>query len=275
MIFNPYSIIWMNILDLLLANWPAPKTIKALTTCRQPGHSLPPYDQLNLGLHVGDVEEHVLANRALLQQELSLPNQPEWLNQTHSTRCIAIDDESSRDGDAAFTQDPERVLAIMTADCVPILICDREGREIAAIHAGWRGLLNGVIENTIQQLKSSPSELMAWIGPCICATCYEVGDEVREKFIENTPLAMKAFVPSPKDAGPRSSLHDARISDTHPTNQAKWLANLPRLAEDRLRLNQINAVYQSNICTFEQKDRFYSYRRSAQTGRIVSLIWFV
>ena len=265
----------MNILDLLLANWPAPQTIRALTTCRQPGYSLPPYDQFNLGLHVGDVNEHVLANRAYLQQKLSLPNQPEWLNQTHSTRCIAIDEEPSRDGDAAFTQDPERVLAIMTADCVPILICNREGREIAAIHAGWRGLLNGVIENTIQQLKSPPGELMAWIGPCICATCYEVGDEVREKFIENNHLAAQAFVQSIQGAGPRPGLHDQLELEVHPTNQPKWFANLPRLAEDRLRLNQISAVYQSNICTFEQKDRFYSYRRSAQTGRIVSLIWFV
>ena len=247
----------MTTLDNLIANWPAPSHITALTTMRKSGFSLPPYDNFNLALHVGDDPNLVSANREYLLGQLKLPSQPEWLNQTHTNRCICVDIETSRDGDAAVTRDPKRVLAIMTADCVPIVICNRLGTEIAAIHAGWRGLLNGIIDNTIAQLKSSPEDLMAWVGPCICADCYEVGDEVRAAFIQSNPLNENGFMttPSHSDSG-----------------EPKWMANLPQLVENRLYSRNVRAVYQSNACTFEQKDSFYSYRRMPQTGRIATLI---
>ena len=242
----------------LIAHWPAPPQIRALSTSRMGGSSLAPYHENNLALHVGDNHEHVLANREQLVHDLNLPKQPEWLNQTHSTHCIHVEQDPVREGDAAITRDKSRVLAIMTADCLPILLCNRQGTEIAAIHAGWRGLLNGVIDNTLNKMISPRSDIMAWIGPGICQNCYEVGEEVLRAFIAHSPDAQKRFKPSSNNT----------------TSKAKWLANLPLLAEDRLNMLDISAVYQSKACTFEQDQTFYSYRRSAQTGRIATLIWF-
>ena len=242
-----------------VANWPAPSHVKALTTTRKHGHSKAPYDHNNLALHVGDHSEDVQANRHELITSLQLPKEPEWLIQTHSTDCVLVDKEMSRHADAAITKEPNCVLAIMTADCLPILLCNQQGTEIAAIHAGWRGLVNGVIENTLAQLKSHPNELMAWIGPSICQACYEVDDAVRRPFLVKHPFAKGGFKPS------LSFSNDG----------AKWLANLPDLAEKILKKNDVDAVYQSSMCTFEQKEYFYSYRRASQTGRIATLIWLI
>lgn len=242
----------------LVANWPAPSHVKALTTTRSLGYSKPPYDQNNLGLHVGDNPEHVLLNRRGLITSLNLPQEPEWLQQTHSTLCINVDNEITRNADAAISHEPNRVLAIMTADCLPIMICNQQGTEIAAIHAGWRGLVNGVIENTVTQLKSHPKDLMAWIGPSICQACYEVGDEVRNTILRKYECTGQCFMPSSQTT----------------KHTPKWLANLPHLAEQILKKLAINAIYQSNMCTFEQKEYFYSYRHTPQTGRIATLIWF-
>ncbi|CEG61129.1 conserved protein of unknown function [Legionella micdadei] len=241
----------MNILPNLYANWPAPSNVSALTTMRTSGSSQPPYDSNNLGLHVGDNEADVYANRKKLTASLKLPKEPEWLEQIHSNLCVVVEEESNRTADAAITRSTGFTLAIMTADCLPILLCNQQGSEIAAIHSGWRGLVNGVIENTLQKMHSSPKQLMAWIGPAICQSCYEVGGDVLEAYQSRYSFASNAFQ----------------------RNGEKWLANLPQLAERVLNSLGVLAVFQSKICTFEQKKDFYSYRREAQTGRMATLIW--
>ncbi|AHE67491.1 peptidoglycan editing factor PgeF [Legionella oakridgensis] len=236
----------------LAANWPAPENIFALTTTRIGGFSQPPYDSNNIALHVGDDETHVQKNRNQLRTTLMLPQEPVWLEQTHSNRCIVVEEESQRLADAAITRDKTYPLAIMTADCLPIMLCDAQGTEIAAIHAGWRGLVNGIIENTLAKMHSSSSDIMAWIGPAICQTCFEVGDDVWDVYVSRYPYTKEAF---------RKHNH-------------RWLANLPQMAELILNTCGIAAVYQSSACTLEHEKQFYSYRREAQTGRMATLIWF-
>ncbi|MGQ3887647.1 peptidoglycan editing factor PgeF [Legionella sp. CNM-1927-20] len=231
-------------------NWTASANVFALTTDRLGGFSEGAFASNNLGTHVGDNPEHVKANRRALRS--SLPAEPEWLEQTHSIDCIVVENTDQRYADAAITRAPNRVLAILTADCLPILLCNRQGTEIAAIHAGWRGLVNGIIEQTINQMMSKPQDLQAWIGPSICAKCYEVGDDVYKKYHEKYPFSNHFFTP----------------------HQQKWLASMPGIAEQILKKMTISEVYQSHLCTFENKNQFYSYRREGQTGRIVTLIWF-
>lgn len=235
-----------------LANWPAPKNITALSTTRSPGFSLPPYDSNNLALHVGDNPDLVMKNRQKFKELLSLPDEPVWLEQTHSTVCIIAENEENRNADAAITRSQKHPLVILTADCLPITLCSTNGDEIAAIHAGWRGLFNGIVENTVNKMTNRVSDLMAWIGPAICQKCYEIGDEVYEAFTSKYPLSIKSFQP----------------------HGSKWLADLPQIAEIVLNSQGINAVYQSELCTFELKNEFYSYRRQPQTGRIGTFIWF-
>ena len=236
----------------LLANWPAPSTIRALTTTRAIGHSLPPYDKNNLALHVGDQAQHVQANRKALVNSLQLPNEPIWLEQIHSTHCVVVEEDTNRTADAAITRLRDRPLAIMTADCLPIVLCDRDGTEIAAIHAGWRGLANGIIENTLDKMHSRPATLLAWIGPSICQRCFEIGNEVQQLFVTRYPITQNTFY----------------------TMGTRSYANLPKLAELVLQSRGVTAIYHSAACTFEQTNKFYSYRREAQTGRIATLIWF-
>lgn len=243
---------WIITLPNFPANWPAPANVSALTTLRKTGASKPPYDANNLGFHVGDNQQHVLINRQTLKIDLGLGNEPEWLDQIHSTVAITVEEETNRIADAAITRSPNRPLAIMTADCLPILLTNRQGTEIAAIHAGWRGLVNGIVTNTLEKMHSSPADLMAWIGPAICQSCYEVGQEVLDTAEKHYAFAPKAFL----------------------SQGEKWLANLPLLAELILNSLGIPAVYQSKACSFEQKNEFYSYRREAQTGRMATLIWF-
>ncbi len=234
------------------ANWPAPKNITALSTTRMSGFSQAPYDHNNLGLHVGDNEDLVNQNRQHLKESLRLPSEPVWLTQTHSTVCVIAENETSRDADAAITRSRIHPLVIMTADCLPITLCNIQGDEIAAIHAGWKGLFHGIVENTVAKMNSQPSDLLAWIGPAICQKCYEVGDEVYSSFTTKYPLSRAAF---------------KQVN-------SKWLANLPLIAEIVLHSQGILSVYQSDLCTFELKNEFYSYRRTPQTGRIGTLIWF-
>lgn len=233
--------------------WSAPANIAALTTTKIGGISQPPFDSNNMGLHVNDNQAHVLANRSALHTSLNLPGPIEWLDQTHSTDCVIVEQDSRRQADAAITRDKQRVLAIMTADCQPILLCNRQGTEIAAIHAGWRGLLNGIIEKTIAKMNSSPDEIMAWIGPSICQNCFEVGDEVREQFFSHYVFSKEYFKPHGK----------------------KWLANTAGISEKILNTLSIHQITLSHLCTFERKNEFYSYRREQQTGRMASLIWFL
>jgi YfiH family protein len=238
-------------MSYLHANWPAPKSIAALTTTREQGQSQAPYACNNVGLHVGDKPEDVLQNRLYLKEDLNLPSEPLWLNQTHSNRCIVAGEENPEEADAAVSRDANVVLAIMTADCLPIVLCHRDGAERAAIHAGWRGLANGIIENTLAKMHSPREQLMAWIGPAICGQCYETGDDVRDAFQQRYPFTRNSF----RQEGTR------------------LFANLPQKAEQILNALGIHAVYQSQACTFESNKQFYSYRREAQTGRMVTLIW--
>ncbi len=242
----------MNILSNIFATWPAPANVSAVTTTRLSGYSQGVFARNNLALHVNDDVDHVQNNRRLLKQSLTLPAEPIWLNQTHSTHCVMVDEDDNRDADAAISRQYGRPLAIMTADCLPIVLCNQSGTEIAAIHAGWRGLVNGIVNNTVNKLSSNPNTVLAWIGPAICSTCFEIGPEVREMFLQTYSFTEHAF---------------------HQNNHQLY-ANLPLMAELILQELGISAIYHSNLCTFESENTFYSYRRSKETGRIATLIWF-
>lgn len=239
-------------LELIIPDWPAPERVHALTTTRLGGVSLPPYDSLNLGDHVGDDPVAVGENRRRLAAELGLPEEPRWLSQVHGIFSMeAASVSQGCEADASYTDKACVVCAVLTADCLPVLLCDKDGKRVAAIHAGWRGLLNGVIEQTIAAMGGA-GELMAWLGPAIGPQAFEVGDEVREAFLADAPTASTAFVPSPS---------------------GRWLADIYALARQRLQRAGVALVYGGEYCTYSEPERFYSYRRDGRTGRMVSLIW--
>jgi len=249
--FNLEPFIALN-LELILPAWPAPANVRAAVTTRHGGVSLPPYDSLNLGDHVGDAPAAVAENRRRLVEALRLPAEPHWLAQVHGT--CALDAAMLGVGceaDAAHTALPGVVCAVLTADCLPVLLCDRNGTQVAAVHAGWRGLLNGVIEQCIAAM-GGEGELLAWLGPAIGPHAFEVGEEVRAAFVDDAPAAVHAFVPSPG---------------------GRWLADIYTLARQRLHRAGVDAIYGGEHCTFSEPERFYSYRRDGRTGRMASLIW--
>lgn len=237
--------------DTLLPAWPAPANVRALQTLRSAGCSPPPWSSFNLGDHVGDAPERVAANRAALRQHL--PNEPLWLKQVHGT--VAVNAENSPNfvtADASFSHAAGHVCAVMTADCLPILLCDQAGSVVAAAHAGWRGLLDGVIEATVAQMRVPPSRLLAWLGPAIGPACFEVGDEVRAAFVSKSAVAASAFVEHA---------------------QGKWLADIYQLARQRLNRLGIVDISGGDACTVSEAERYFSYRRDGVTGRMASLIW--
>lgn len=239
-------------LEFITPAWSSPPQVHALTTTRRGGVSLPPYDSLNLGDHVGDDPAAVAWNRRRLLEKLELPGEPRWLSQVHGIcSADAAMVEMGCEADASYTDRAGVVCAVLTADCLPILLCDREGRRVAAVHAGWRGLLGGVIEQTVSAM-GSDSELLAWLGPAIGPNAFEVGDEVRAAFIAHTPDAEAAFVPSAN---------------------ARWLADIYTLARQRLHRAGVSSVSGGEYCTYSERERFYSYRRDGRTGRMASLIW--
>jgi len=235
-------------------DWQAPVCISAFCTTRPGGVSVEPYDSLNLAQHVGDDIQSVDSNREILMRELELPTKPCWLNQTHSTRVETILDveQYNANVDAAITHQANVITVVMTADCLPILLCSRAGDEVAAIHAGWRGLADGIVQATLAAMDSPAKELLAWIGPAISQNRFEVGDEVHEIFITQNSEAKKRFIGN---------------------RPGHWLCDLPGLASDILKDSGLNAVKQSGLCSFEDESRFYSYRREKVTGRMASLIW--
>lgn len=239
-------------IEIVQPQWPAPATVSACCTTRIGGVSAVPYDSLNLALHVGDDAARVSANRERLREQLGLPAEPCWINQTHGIRAVTLEQDSERDADAAITRRAGMVAVVMTADCLPILICNRSGTEVAAVHAGWRGLQAGVIQSTLDAMKSSGEELMAWIGPGISRPCFEVGDEVRAAFSDTVADARKHFSPH----GP-----------------GHWLCDLGGLAEQVLNQRGVNLVFRDPHCSYRDADLFYSYRRDATTGRMAALIW--
>jgi YfiH family protein len=226
--------------------------VQALTTTRIGGVSKPPFDALNLGDHVGDLPSTVAENRRRLHEELQLPAEPRWLSQVHGTSCCdAATVQTAIEADAQFASQPGVVCAVLTADCLPLLLCDAPGTRVAAVHAGWRGLLNGVIENSVEAM-AAEGEVMAWLGPAIGPTAFEVGEEVREAFVEHDAVAAPAFAPK---------------------GQGKWLADIYHLASQRLAACGVERVYGGEYCTYSDPERFYSYRRDGRTGRLASLIW--
>ncbi|GAB6264447.1 peptidoglycan editing factor PgeF [Photobacterium sp. R1] len=234
-------------------DWPAPANVKAISTTRSGGMSQGPYEGLNLGDHVGDERAAVIHNRQWLQQQLGLTQAPAWLSQTHSTIVLDIQAplKDVPNADASVTRQSGIACTVMTADCLPVLLCDRSGTQVGAVHAGWRGLGDGILEETVARFTAEPEQILAWLGPAIGPAAFEVGGEVREQFIAGQPEAAAAFQP----------------------HGEKWLADLYQLAALRLNRLGITQVFGGTVCTYADPARFYSYRRDGVTGRQASLIW--
>ncbi len=236
------------------ATWPAPAGVHAGVTTRVGGASAEPFDGFNLASHVGDDPDAVEANRKELQSLLDLPEAPRWLEQVHGTTVIGPEVPTGAEADAAFTDRPRTVLAVLTADCLSVTLASHDGREIAVAHAGWRGLAAGIIERTIERFSVAGDEMMAWLGPAIGPAHYVVGEEVREAFMRDHPADASAF----------------RGAST----AGKYHADLFALARARLRRQGVTRVYGGERSTYPQSDLFYSYRRDeGRTGRMATLIW--
>jgi len=237
----------------LPADWPVPANIQAGTTLRPGGVSRPPYDSFNLGLHVHDESTYVISNRQRLVLQLALPHEPVWLEQVHGISVVnAAGQTAIPKADASYTDAAGVVCAVMTADCLPVLFCDRQGTQVAAAHAGWRGLAGGILEATLQQAGFEPEHTLTWLGPGIGAAVYEVGAEVRDAFLQQPMHDESAFVPSPN---------------------ARWYMDMYRLARQRLNAVGVRGIYGGEYCTYSQEALFFSYRRDGFTGRMASLIW--
>ena len=234
----------------LTPDWPAPAWVKACVTTRAGGVSQAPFDSFNLGAHVGDEVAAVAQNRHSLIARLNC--QPAWLQQVHGTVVADADPSAVVEADASWTATAGIACTVMTADCLPALFCDRAGTRVAAAHAGWRGLVNGVLEATLDALAVPAEEVLVWLGPAIGPQAFEVGGEVREAFMAVQPEADQAFVPS--------------------INAGKSMADIYQLARLRLAARGVTAVYGGGFCTVSDP-RFFSYRRSARTGRFASLVW--
>ncbi|MDN5871531.1 MAG: peptidoglycan editing factor PgeF [Nitrococcus sp.] len=241
-------------ISCLMPDWPAPAGVRALVTTRGGGVSEPPCASLNLGAGTADRREYVAENRRRLRVALALPEEPRWLRQVHGTGIVAAE-QVSRDvteADAVWTACPGIVCAVLTADCLPIFLCAGDGRRVALIHAGWRGLAAGVIEAAYGALGAPGERLMAWLGPAIGARAFEVGDEVRTAFVAADPGLGGAF---------------------RATEQGLWLTDLYCLARRRLERCGVGRVYGGGFCTVTDSRRFFSYRRDGRTGRMASLLW--
>lgn len=254
--------------DWLVPDWPAPPGVRAICTTRNGGYSSPPYDSLNLGSHVGDDGASVARNRSQLQ--VALGAQPVLLNQVHSTEVVVLDAEPPECpvADGALTTSRGLACTVMIADCLPVLLCDRNGTTVAAAHAGWRGLAgingNGILEEVCKQFMALSrvsheliaTELIAWMGPCIGSSAYEVGPDVRDAFVGHNPAAVQCFQPVARD---------------------RWLADLPGLARQRLNAMGITRIFGNDgtapWCTAGNPLRFFSHRRDRVSGRQAACIW--
>ncbi|QEH08332.1 peptidoglycan editing factor PgeF [Histophilus somni] len=244
-------------MQIIKANLGQVANVQGLMTTRQGGISVAPYDSLNLGDHVGDDESAVKINRTLLVKELGLPQDPIFLNQTHSTKVLRLPYQEGMDlnADAVYSDQANQVCLVMTADCLPVLFTNRQGNEVAAAHAGWRGLCDGILEETVKQFRVPKEDIIAWLGVAIGPKFFQVGKEVVEQFIAKDPQAKNAFTPDREQ-------------------ENKFLGNLYQIAKQRLNALGITEIYGGEHCTYSDKERFFSYRRDGKTGRLASLIWF-
>ncbi len=247
------------------ASWPIPENVGIAMTHRHGGVSKPPFDSLNLGLHVGDLASDVLANRALIQQQLLIASPLLWLEQVHGTEIIdcsnlsvaSLANKLPPKADGSYSSSAHISLAIMTADCLPVLLCNKQGTEIAAVHAGWRGLCDGVIEVAVDKFNCETTDIMAFLGPAIGPEAFEVGAEVKHQFVEQHPDSSQFF---------------KSVANNLQNDSNKYLADLASLAKHRLTLLGVNQVFSADVCTFSSQD-YFSYRRDQKTGRMASLIW--
>lgn len=237
---------------MILPNWKAPKQVRAFSSTRTGGFSQGVYQGLNLGMHVGDDPKLVLRNRQSLVETSALPCSPIWLNQTHSTMVLNVDapTEQVLNADGLITSTPNVVCSAMTADCLPVLMTNQAGTQVAAVHAGWRGLANGIVEQTAAKMSG---DVMVWLGPAIGAQAFEVGDDVFSAFVADHSDAEQAFTPQ--------------------AQKGKWLADMGQLAKLRLHELGIDQVFESGRCTYQDSTNFYSYRRDGVTGRQATFIW--
>jgi len=240
--------------DWIVPDWPAPAHVRALQTTRVGGESAGPYATFNLGSQVGDDARAVAANRARLRAAAGLPAQPAWLDQVHDRRVVTLPaPPDERRADAAIARRHGEICAVLTADCLPVLLCADDASEVAVAHGGWRGLAAGVVEACVRSFQAPPARLLAWLGPAIGPRAFEVGPEVREAFADEDPACDEAFAPGAKPG--------------------KWLADLYALARRRLAAAGVTRVYGGGLCTYSDPDRFFSYRRDGRCGRMASLIW--
>ena len=250
-------------MSLISPVWPSPPMIHALLSTRSGGVSKPPFESLNLGDHVGDRTEDVLANRAIFTK--ALPGDPLWLKQTHSAVVSSPEARKKNassviEADASVSNIPGEPLIIMTADCLPVLFTNSQGTIVGAAHAGWRGLCAGVLENTIDELlylskETKAADLLVWLGPAIGPEAFEVGEDVVRAFQDSGfPFSGEAFKPIAGKSG-------------------KFLADIYRLAKDRLEARGVKSIYGGEYCTVEDVELFFSYRRDGKTGRFTSAIW--
>jgi YfiH family protein len=232
-------------------DWPAADNVHAAVTLRTGGVSHGAYASLNPALHVYDVTENVMSNRQIIKNMLQLPAEPVWLQQVHGANVVKADQAGELErADASFTDQSNIVCAVLTADCLPLLFSAADGRLVAAVHAGWRGLLTGIIGQTVTAMNSH--DLLVWLGPAIGPDCFEVGGEVREAFVTKSADYAPAF---------------------RPLQNNKWLANIYCVARINLAQLGIENIYGGHFCTVTDRDRFYSYRRDGETGRMATLIW--
>ncbi len=237
----------------IVPDWPAPAQVRAISTSRRGGVSLPPFDTFNLGDHVGDCATAVAQNRHFLRKRLQLPSSPFWLRQVHGIEVVDVGDPLNRPvADASYSRTPGEVCCVVTADCLPLLLCSEEGQWVAAVHAGWRSLADGIVEATVRKMAQPADRLMAWLGPAIGPDVFEVGEEVRQRFLAKQPEADVAF----RRSAPK-----------------RWLADIYLLARQRLQRLGVQNIYGGQWCTYCEAEHFFSYRRDGVTGRMATLIW--
>jgi YfiH family protein len=242
----------MPALEFIRPDWPALAAVRAVVTTRAGGASRGPYTSLNLATHVGDDDVAVAANRERLRAALALPSEPAWLEQVHGRDVVVLPQARACAADAVVAFRPGPVCAVLVADCLPIILAGRDGSRVGIAHAGWRGLAAGVIEATIAALDCDPASLVAWLGPAIGPQAFEVGPEVRNAFLASDPAAELEF-----RAG----------------REGRFLADLPGLARRRLAACGLRSVHGGGLCTYADRERFYSYRRDGATGRMAALAW--